>query len=368
MSFYNTLIDSSYLARVILLNSVDISDYRLFPSRPIANEPPVFQFLPPVDEETAAGLLGKALTAESLGRGSETIDEYLRRNATVAFLVIQDDRLLFERYYNGYSRDSICTSFSVAKSLVSALVGIALSDRAISGLDDPLTKYLPELREQFWGRISLHHLVSMSSGLGYDPRGIFPWNDQPLTYYGLDLRQVASRARPVEAPGLHFHYNNYNLILLGMVLQRATGGSVSRYLEQKIWKPLGMEFPASWSLDSQGSGMEKMESGLNARAIDFAKFGRLYLHRGAWGSRQIIPEAWVAESTTVRSTDPWPNYKYLWWIVDVQKGRFMAAGNLGQYIYVAPDKRCLILRFGRGKPADWKGTYTRLFGAIAGML
>jgi CubicO group peptidase (beta-lactamase class C family) len=171
-----------------------------------------------------------------------------------------------------------------------------------------------------------------------------------------------------EAPGIHFHYNNYNLVLLGMILERVTGGTVSQYLQEKIWKPLGMEFPASWSLDSRKSSMEKMESGLNARAIDFAKFGRLYLRRGDWNGRQILPESWVAESTTPDPHAGWSNYKYLWWIPRSGKGRFMAVGNLGQFIYVAPDKDCAILRFGRGKPRNWQRIYPQLFAALVDQL
>jgi CubicO group peptidase (beta-lactamase class C family) len=129
-----------------------------------------------------------------------------------------------------------------------------------------------------------------------------------------------------------------------------------------------MEAPASWSLDSTRCGMEKMESGLNARAIDFAKFGRLYLRGGNWDGQQLIPESWVAESTTVAPDAPWANYKYLWWIPRSGRGRFMAVGNLGQFIYVAPDRDCIILRFGRAKPANWQHAYPQLFASLADRL
>jgi CubicO group peptidase (beta-lactamase class C family) len=227
---------------------------------------------------------------------------------------------------------------------------------------------LPELTASYWSQITIRHLVSMSSGLAYDSIEFLPWNDGPRIYYGLDLRTLARRAAHLEAPGLHFLYNNYNLVLLGMVLERVTGGSVSHYLQEKIWKRIGMEHSASWSLDSAECKMEKMESGLNARAIDFAKFARLYLRRGDWNGRQVIPEAWVAQSTTVSPGAPWNNYKYLWWLPASGIGRFMAVGNLGQFIYVAPDKDCIILRFGRGRPGDWKTSYVKLFAAISELL
>jgi CubicO group peptidase (beta-lactamase class C family) len=363
-----SLVESSYLARYFLLNAVDISDYAVFPSIAVRNSPPAFHFSPPQDENAILPILNQVVPGDPKQPRAQTIDQYLERNGTSAFLVIQNDRLLFERYYNGYQHSSICTSFSTAKSFVSALTGIALQEKFIESLDDPITRYLPELKAPHWSAISVRHLVSMSSGLRYDPNGFFPWSDEPRVYYSLDLRQLARKARPLEAPGMHFHYNNYNLVLLGMILERVTTSSVSEYLQEKIWKPLGMEFPASWSLDSQRSGMEKMESGLNACAIDFAKFGRLYLRRGDWNGRQIIPESWVVESTTAGPDAKWTHYKYLWWLSRSVKGRFMAVGNLGQFIFVAPDKHCVAVRFGRGKPNDWKSVYPQLFGALADLL
>jgi CubicO group peptidase (beta-lactamase class C family) len=358
------LLESSYLARYVLLNAVDISDYQVFPSREIQNSPPLFNFSPAEDSDGLASVLDALVPSNAQQPRTETMDQFLERNGTVAFLVIKHDRLLLERYYNGYGHASICTSFSTVKSFVSALIGIAVHEGLIHQLDDPLTKYLPELSAPHWAAITIRHLVSMSSGLRYNEQGFFPWDDQPLTYYSLDLRQLARHARRAEPPGLRFHYNNYNLILLGMLLERVTGGTVSAYLQEKIWKPLGMEFPASWSLDSQRSGMEKMESGLNARAVDFAKFGRLYLRGGDWDGRQLVPESWVRESTTVEPGAKWTNYKYLWWIPRSGQGRFMAVGNLGQIIYIAPDKDCLILRFGRGKPKNWQRVYIPLFAAL----
>lgn len=362
------LIESSYIARYLFLNSVDISDYNIFPERKIRNSGPAFHFSSSEKSDAIAPLLNQAVPANAHGSHPETLDRFLEQNGTVAFLIIKNDTLLFERYYNAYSRSSICTSFSTVKSFVSAMIGIALHEKLIHGLDDSITKYLPELSAARWPEITIRHLVSMSSGLKYKPNAFLPWNDEPRVYYSLDLRGLARTVTKEEAPGNRFHYNNYNLVLLGMILERVTGGSVSNYLQEKIWEPLGMEFPASWSLDSQHSGMEKMESGLNACAIDFAKFGRLYLRRGDWNGRQIIPESWIAESTTVQPDAKWTNYKYLWWIPRSGQGRFMAVGNLGQFIYVAPDRDCIVLRFGRGKPRNWQKIYPQLFSALVELL
>jgi len=128
---------------------------------------------------------------------------------------------------------------------------------------------------------------------------------------------------------------------------------VAKYMEEKLWKPLGMEAPASWSLDSEASGFEKMESGINARAIDFAKFGRLYLTNGSnWNGEQIVSETWLKTSTSANSTsDPSIEYQYGWWIYPSQEGddnnhRFSARGNLGQFIYIVPQERLVIVRHG----------------------
>jgi CubicO group peptidase (beta-lactamase class C family) len=365
---YRKLIESSYLARYFLLNTVDISDYRVFPSRSIANLPPEFHFSPPGNENSFLPKLDQIVSDYIKQFHTGTIDQFLAQNGTTAFIVIQNDKLLFERYYNGYQRSSICTSFSTVKSFVSALIGIALQERLIQNLDDPIVKYLPELSAHNWSDITVRHLVGMCSGLKYSANGFFPWNDDPRIYYSLDLRQLARQARSVEPPGTRFQYNNYNIILLGMIIERITQSSVSMYMQEKIWKPLGMEYPASWSLDSRLSGMEKMESGLNATAIDYAKFGRLYLRKGGWNGRQIVPENWVVESTTLSADAKWTNYKYLWWIPRTGKGRFMAGGNLGQFIYLAPDKDCLIIRFGKGNPKNWRNIYPQLFGRIADQL
>lgn len=357
----NRPIPNSYLARYILLNTVDITDYQVFPSREIQNAPPTFHFSSAGNDTALEHSLPSTLKRSPV----ETLDQFLAHNGTAVFLLIRRGQLLFERYYNGYEHDTICTSFSTAKSFVSALVGIAVHEKLIGSLDDPLTKYIPEASAPFWQEISLRHLVSMSSGLKYREGGFLPWDDDPRTYYSPNLRRLALSAQKSEAPGTSFRYNNYNLIFLGMILERATAGSVSAYLQEKIWKPLGMEFPASWSLDSVESGMEKMESGLNARAIDFAKFGQLYLQRGEWNGKQIIPESWVIESTTIAKDAIWKHYKYLWWLARSGQGRFMAAGNLGQFIFVAPDKDCVIVRFGRGKPGNWRMVYPQLFNALA---
>ena len=189
----------------------------------------------------------------------------------------------------------------------------------------------------------------MSSGLQYVKSDNPFVSDDPKTYYDPDLRARALQAVVEGAPGEKFRYNNYNPLLVGMVIERATGKSVSEYLSEKIWQPLGMSAPATWSLDSEASGFEKMESGVNARAIDFLKFGRLFLHEGNWNGRQIIPADWVYASTKPDSlNDPARFYQYFWWVNRSREPdyHYYGEGNKGQFIYIVPSSKIIIARFG----------------------
>ena len=336
----------------------DIKDYERFPARAVNNAPPVFNFQT-VDAPTQNEYLRLLDRMASQPLSQSTIsatqfNELLTSTQTTAFLIIKDDRLIYENYFNGYGRDSINTSFSVAKSFVSALVGIAIDEGLINSVNDSITKYIPELedRDIRYSAITIKDLLSMASGLRYVEEET-PFSDDTKTYYDPNLRAVALSAVIEEEPGKTFHYNNYNYLLLGIILERATGMPVAKYMEEKLWKPLGMEAPASWSIDSEASGFEKMESGINARAIDFAKFGRLYLNNGSnWNGQQIISEKWIKTSTSAdTTTDPSIEYQYGWWIYPSQEGvvdsrHFSARGNFGQFIYINPEERLIIVRHG----------------------
>jgi len=366
----------SYTARVILYNKVSIQDFKIFPQREIKNQEPPFIFPKKLSPE----LFGQ-IEYRSLSRvRRQSLDDLNASNQTSAFIVIQNDAILYENYFNGYRRDSLTTIFSVTKSFCSALIGIAIDEGLIKSVDDPVIKYVPELKGRGLDELTIRHLLNMSSGIKYQ-EGWFPWVDEPKSYYEPDLRRLTlSVVWDGEPVGKYFHYNNYHPPLEGIILERVTGKTVSAYLEEKIWKPLGMEYPASFSLDSETDGFEKLEGGLNARAIDLAKFGRLYLNRGNWNGKQIISEKWVLESTSPDPNDRriWKSYpefqakngyyKYHWWGRTKPEGSydFLAIGNLGEYIYVCPKKNLIIVRLGKnyGLVDDWPD----LFQTIAAEL
>jgi CubicO group peptidase (beta-lactamase class C family) len=363
--------DRFYLSRVIAWREADFHDFERFPSRPVPAGSEQFSFKPAPekppgylrtvtyrrdapDPTTDHESMATPLASVGGKEVSEPLDKFLADTDTTAFLVVHDDALLYEGYFNGYDRQSTQTSFSTAKSFVSALVGIAVEEGYIESVEDPITKYIPELKGPRMDKITIRHLLTMSSGLKYSGEGGGggPFGDDAKTYYDPNLRDLALTVEPGVEPGTRWEYNNYHPLLLGMILERATGRSVATYLSQKIWQPVGMEADGSWSLDSKEDGFEKMESGLNGRAIDFAKFGSLYLNRGEWDGKRVVPASWVEESTRMdTTTDPADFYQYFWWVdvVHPERGRFMARGNYGQFIYVVPDKDLVIVRFGE----DW---------------
>jgi len=286
-----------------------------------------------------------------------TIEEFLKRTKTSGLLVLKGDDIVYERYLRGSDENSLFTSFSAAKSFVSALVGIAIEEGHIESVDDPITKYVPKLKGTGYDGIPIKHILQMSSGIKFGGtwRYFNPFSslwglhqkimflDQPLEDYVVQLKSE----RP---SGEKFDYAPVDTLALGMLLSRTTGKTVSAYLEEKIWQPMGMESDAKWSIDS--AGVELCYGYLNATLKDYAKFGRLYLNKGRWNGEQVVPESWVIESVTPDSPHLQPNraedkgwgYQYQWWIPKDSDGEFLALGHFGQFIYVYPKKDIVIVK------------------------
>lgn len=241
-------------------------------------------------------------------------------------------------------------------------MGIALEEGRIKNLEDPITNYLPELidHDPNLEKVTIDNLLMMQSGFFYRDHDLV-WGDKPKNYYSPCLRQRALRVTLDEEPGSRWQYMGYNPILCGIILERTTNSSVTQYFQDKIWKRLGMEFDASWSIDSEEDQMEKMESGVNARAIDFAKLGRLMLNKGNWNGEQIIHNKWVEDCVSLDgSVEAWESvhYKNFWWIYPAKEQHpqsFAATGHLGQFIFVSPEENTVIVRFGKdtGKVDSW---------------
>ena len=357
-------LDRSSIARAMLWREADVGDQYRFPARTI-----------PAGDEASPLPAGDEIDPPAPPSGADddrAFDEFLRGTGTLDVVVVDDDLVVYERYFGGADRQTRQTSFSVAKSFLSTLIGIAIDEGLIGSVTDPVTEYLPELseRDPRFERITLRDLLTMSSGIRYEEQSLpLPWGDDVDTYYGTDLRDLGlSATQIVRPPGQEWIYNNYNPLLLGLVLERATGKSVSDYMARRLWQPLGAEADATWSLDSEGSGFEKMESGLNATPVDYARFGELFLLAGEWNGQRIVSEDWVREATAADvTTDPAGHYQYFWWIDTQRPDRFYALGNFGQYIYVAPDAGAVIVRNGR----DWgveNDTWLSVFREVADQL
>lgn len=364
---------STYFGRVLLWNVSSIDDHGLFPSRDVVNNPAEVVRFVPTDGRPPATL------------GSPAFRELLERTGTTAFIVLSGGRLLFEWYGNGHRRDSLQRAFSVSKSVTSLLVGIAIDEGNILGTGDLLVRHVPELRGRGYDTVTVGDLLRMSTGIRFTS-GPFPWTDETRAYYDPNLRQrLRSKLVPVDAPGRRFRYSSYDTLLLGLVLERATGMRVSDYLQAKLWKRLGMEFPATMSLDSERSGLESTPSGLNARAVDLAKIGMLVLEGGCARGERVVSQEWIGLSTQAFAP-PQPGYypdraagidfagdatRYAchWWCRRRPDGGFdiYASGHLGQLVYIAPREGIVVARFGRrsGVRDGWPSMAQRLVWMLA---
>jgi CubicO group peptidase (beta-lactamase class C family) len=342
---------SCLIGRFAWYNFSGITDYKIFPSRPLPASPTPFHF------HQASG-------ASRLGNARTLIDSLTTHTPTVALLIIRHDTLLYEGYFRNYQASSTVASFSVAKSFTSALIGIAISEGKIKSVEDKLVDYVPELKyTPGFERITLLHLLQMTSGIKSSEGYYSPFSMAAKTYYGRNLRTIIAHLKIAYAPGTRFSYQSINTQLLGLVLERATKQHITDYLKEKIWIPMGAEFEGSWSIDKKKNGLEKTFCCLNLKARDYAKFGRLYLHKGNWNGQQLVPASWVETSTRIDTTQgsAW-YYQYQWWITHPKEANFTANGLHGQFIYVNPRRNLVIVRLGKstGKGMNWHRTFERL--------
>jgi len=285
-----------------------------------------------------------------------SIRELLDSTATTGFLILKDDTIVHEEYSLGNSIDGLNISWSVNKSFVSALIGIAIEEGLINSVEDPVTQYVPMLKDTGYDGVSLKHVLQMSSGVKFDEDYAAFFSDinrmGRVIALGSSINEFAASLTSDKNPGEYHHYVSMDTQVLGMVLKNATGMAPSQYLEAKIWKKLGMRSHAHWLIDDQG--MELAFGTLNVTVRDYARFGLLYLNRGRWLDQQIVPEQWVIDSVTpdAEHLKPGDNprsssrfgYGYQWWLPEDHQGDFLARGVYGQYIYINPEHKVVIVR------------------------
>ena len=271
-----------------------------------------------------------------------------------AILVLKDGKLVREIYRNGGGPSSRYAAFSVSKSVLSILTGIALEDGAITSIDDLVTKYVPELRGTAYEGVTLRQLLRMRSGTSWT-EDYAPGSELDLhrdlsvnaekAFYEDYARKVTRRTEP----GTVFNYSSLDSEILGTVLAKAVGRPLSEYLAERVWKPAGMEAPAAWVLQGPtGRQHEWYAAGFTATLRDFGRLGQLMLDGGMAGRRAIVPRTWVDASTRPENGDT--GYFYQWWGVGDMDG-FGARGTYGQRIYVDRPSRTVVVMTGYGRTA-----------------
>jgi len=351
------LLSGCTVGRFIFYNFADIKDHKKFPSRALKASDNPFHF------QISENQIDPTLNFTDSGPGTK-LSKYLEKTETVAFLIIRKDTVLFEHYYNGYKKESVVPSFSIAKSFTSALIGCAIEDKLIESVDDPVIKYVPELKNKNLDGVTIRHLLQMTSGIKFNESYVNPFGDAAKYYYGRNLRKYVFNMKPKNAPGVDQQYQSGNTQLLGIILEKVLKGkTITAYLQEKIWTPIGMERDASWSIDKQKNGMEKTFCCLNSTAHDYAKFGRLYLKNGNWNGKQIVPESWVKLSTKPDQSAGGIFWYHFHWRFESNKVNYYAEGLLGQFIYVNPTSDVIIVRLGKD---EGKVKWYRLFPVLAG--
>ena len=277
---------------------------------------------------------------------SDKLKELNDERKTKSFLVIKNDSILFEKYYDGHKQTDISNSFSVAKSIVTSMMGKAIMEGKIKSLDQPVSDFFEEYKNGLASELTVGDLASMSSGMKWNEKYYSVINITSESYFTDDLRSVILGQEIENKPGKGFRYSSGDTQLLAMIIEKATGTSLSNYLSQKFWDPMGAENLALWQIDSEESGMEKAYCCIAATARDFARFGKLYIDKGKWGDTEILDSSFVELSLNPVFDDS-PFYGYGWWLYEFEgKKVFTMNGHRGQFVISFPDQNIIIVRQG----------------------
>lgn len=365
------LFSSCYMVRAYKNRKLTLRSHENLPSVAIKNGDNAFHFADATNHDQSRAW-------------REELDKTLEGTGTAAFLVIRHDSILYENYFDGFDRTSLLPSFSVVKSFVATLTGIAHDEGKIKSFDEPMTNYLPEFlkKDPRFAQITIQHLLDMRSGLLWD-EGSYGLKDASIKLgFRPNMKPHIYKIKIKEAPGVQTEYQSINTMLLAMIISKATGKTAAEYLSEKIWKPLQMEYAATWNTDKRR--LEIAYAGLNATARDFAKLGRLYLREGDWNGTQVVSKAWI-DSTVTGQLMLEEGYKNQFWghrsydlfpdslsaVTAASSGKYAkpaihgyvtnglkqfylsyagngyyALGILGQYIYINPANESIIVRLG----------------------
>jgi len=283
------------------------------------------------------------------------LEKWHKKIGTVAFLIIKNDSIWNESYYDNYNKNSKSNSFSMAKSIVSASLGKAIMQGKIKSLDEPVSDFFPQFKEGKAARLTVGDLSSMASGLNWDESYYNPFSITTRAYFDDDLNKVILGLKVVDEPGKAYKYLSGNTQLLAMIIEKATGKSLADYVSENFWEPMGAENEALWQTDHKG-GIVKAYCCFASNARDFARFGKLYKQHGKWNGVQLLDSAFVAKSTVPRFAAS-PEYGYGFWTCQYKdKKIFYMRGHLGQYVIVIPQDDLIIVRLGNQQQKSTKGS------------
>lgn len=331
---------STYVYKALIFNYVNIDDLDLFHTRAVKNgkgEPW------PVSALYNKGKLPDSVRAE------------LEKLESVAYLVIKDDSIRYEEYWDHYSEKSLSNSFSMAKSVIGLLIGIAHDEGKIKSLDEPIGNYLDDYKEGLAAQTTIRDVLMMSSGSNWDESYSSLFSITTKGYYGSNLEKLMRKEVKIdEEPGRIWNYKSGDTQMLAFILEKATGMHVADYASEKLWIPIGAEVPAQWSLDTK-DGKEKAFCCLYSNARDFARIGKLMLDSGSWKGRQLISKDFVRRAISANNlvydddtTSRVTSYGYHWWLMNYKEHPiFYMRGLLGQYVFVIPELRMIVVRLGK---------------------
>jgi CubicO group peptidase (beta-lactamase class C family) len=350
------VIPSNYYVRRALVHLMPkIDQYNIFENRVVkADDPHPWEFASDVENKQIA---------------PEFVPDF-KKYETVAFLVIQHHKIILEQYWNNYTPLNMSNSFSMSKSIISLLIGCAISDGYIKNVDQPVSDFLPEWTSYDGKVLTIKDLLTMSAGVEWDESYSSLFSKTTQAYYGKDLWKLALTEKLIEKPGVRFNYQSGVSQILAFVLQKATDKNISDYASEKLWTPMEAEEDALWSLDRK-DGHEKAYCCFNTNARDFARFGQLILNKGVWDGDQVVDSNYIREATTPATwlkftrrllpgeTTPRPSvpctcYGYQFWLLNYQglKIPYMK-GLLGQYIFVIPEMDAVIVRLGKKRDKEF---------------
>jgi len=339
------LVSPSYLRKALYYQYAGIDDQYKFETRRI---------------KAGKALPWKVSVDYNKAKLSDTVRKSIEGYKTIAYLVVQNDSIKYEEYWDHYSDSSITNAFSATKSIISLLIGIAIDEGKIKSVDQKVIDFFPEFAEGYGKDLTIKNLLTMSSGLNWDESYGSPFSKTTQAYYGSNLKKLILDLKVTEKPGRVFKYLSGNSQLLAFILEKATGKHLADYASEKLWQPLGAEHDALWYLDKK-DGMEKSYCCFSSNARDFARIGQMVLDSGKYNGKQIVSYSYLSQALArdtflVDENKQAVNYYgYQWWIVDYKGMKIpFARGILGQYIFVIPQLNAVVVRLGHKRDSNYR--------------